>query len=170
MEEMRSSMGKRQKASCYRNCRNRDLLSKAQVSQAEWIWQLKSGSRKASELQIQFSPLPGKGRPARRPREQWEPRKKGQLLWGWSAYKMHRSLEPYLGDQNLLGSCLGYLTNTLGEIQAQLSLITTGRDDKVGWSKPWVIDCPRLSPGHSTQGRAVWTKQTPQLQRSWISL
>lgn len=39
--------------------------------------------------------------------------------------KTHRPLEPNTDDQNLLGSCLGYLTNVLDESYAQSRLITT---------------------------------------------
>lgn len=117
------------------------------VSQAEQIWQLQSDSPKVGGLQTQFSPCLAKaGQPSvqassRRPREQQEPREKGQLSVRVSQFVKYllqnhfgqqgcRMLVKCINDWNPIqiiriswGPALGYLASALDEFQPQLGLI-----------------------------------------------
>ena len=122
-EDMGSSVGKRQEACCYRGCRNSGPLLREWASQAKENLEVAVCSPKAGGLQTQFSPLSDKGRSALQQGGQGSngnPERKDNFLlellslWrfccritlrsrGQSACKMHRSVEPNLDNQNLLG-------------------------------------------------------------------
>lgn len=83
--------------------------------------------------------------------------------------KTHRPLEPNTDDQNLLGSCLGYLTNVLDESYAQSRLITTCWDDKIWWQEPFVYRLPKaLSWSQHLESSCLDPQTDPQIKRSQV--